>query len=159
MEFSYGYDFNAFPLVVLTTNGKMTDDEETLNKFINDWGCLARQSSERNERHRLLIDVRMTPHVAFKCITHLVKTLVNDRLNIEKWMERTAVLVSSNVVEGLISAILAVYKPVRPFRVFRKCPKAISWLNSDDAVDIIADGNETAEESESESESETETNP
>jgi hypothetical protein len=134
MEFSYGYDFTNFPLVILTTEGIPTKDSQIIS-FLDDWTRLYKVSIERNKKYKLLFDVRKTNSVAFNYLMMIAKFLIKMKQSTEQWMDRTAILVSNPTIKTLIACVFKVYHPVRPFKVFNVSSDAVKWLMSTESGD------------------------
>lgn len=129
-----GLDTSRWPLVILTTEGdpQTSDDVELL--LIN-WESLYICAEDTSQRYKLLFDVRNTENVKFEYLKYVSSFLVSHKALTEKWMDRTAILVSNQAIRLLIKFVFMIYHPVRPFKVFDNPEEAIGWLMGADAGD------------------------
>lgn len=131
---NYGFDTSKWPLVILTIEGAPKDDEE-MKKFLEDWGRIYHLSMEKNERYKLLYDVRQAKAVEIRHLVQMGNWLSTMKSLTEKWMDRTAILVSSPTIKLLIQFVFKIYKAVRPFKVFNSPENTIEWLMSEEEGD------------------------
>lgn len=116
----------AWPLVVLKLKGE-AKTEEDIHSVIKTWTHIYMESMSKNEKHRLIFDVRESKMVNVELIRIFSSFLERVKKLTENWMERTAILVSDDKIRLLIGLVFTVYKPIRPFKVFMEDSKAIEW--------------------------------
>jgi hypothetical protein len=151
MEFSYGYDITNFPLAVLTISGIPNNDSQ-INAFLDDWARLYEVSMKKNQKHKLLFDVRKTDSIPFNYLIMIAKFLIKMKKSNEQWMDRTAILVSNPTIKNLIAIVFKFYRPVRPFKVLDDSNESIQWLMSSDKGDINDYNNVIKEDTDTEEE-------
>jgi hypothetical protein len=119
---------NSWPLAVMKITGKVNKDVE-FQKFTNEWSMLYVDSSERNERFRLILDAREMGKVDMKYLYGMAKFLMHCKTLTETWMEKTAIWVGSKRIKKMIHWVFKIYKPVRPFKVFSTDDSSETILN------------------------------
>ena len=130
----FGYEKKDWPLCILTVEGKPTS-EKTFQNLLNEWSLLYIESEQKNERFKFLIDVRQVSGVDLKYMIMMGKYLISVKELTEKWMDRTAILVSNKSIKNLIKFVFTLYKPIRPFKVFNEADKSIEWLLNNEKGD------------------------
>lgn len=130
----FGYEKKNWPLCILTIEGK-PNSENVFKQFLNEWSLLYEESKVRNQRFNLFIDVRGVSGVDIKYMIILGKYLISVKNLTEKWMNKTAILVSNKSIKNLIKFVFTLYKPIRPFKVFNEADKSLEWLLNNEKGD------------------------
>lgn len=126
----FGYEKEKdWPICILTAEGKPESEEEIKN-LLNGWSTLYEKSESENTRFKFLIDVRLVKNIDIKYLIMIGKYLISVKDKTEKWMDKTAILVSSPTIKMFIKFVFTIYKPVRPFKVFNEPAQSIQWLLS-----------------------------
>ena len=122
----YGFNTVKFPLVVLTIKGKPESKEE-FSKFFRDWEKIFDISKNKNEKHKLLFDIRNSGRATPQQMITTVKWLHKQKHNINQYMEKTAVI--SNT-QFMIKMMLKLYTPSKPLKVFNgtQTKQTIEWI-------------------------------
>lgn len=143
---NFGYDHTNWPIVVLTADGSPKKESE-IKSLLDGWSLIYQTSQQKREKFRFIIDVRQVTQIDIKYIMMIAKFLIKNKKLTETWMDRTAVLVSSNSIKLLIKFVFTFYKPVRPFKVFNheEVRKSFDWVTSDCPGDSEEDINRLKE--------------
>lgn len=133
------FDYNNWPVVILTIQGKPTNDKD-MKEFLHDWTGVYTYSMQANQRYKLMFDVRKSTVGLneFHHLRTLGEWLVKIKSLTEQWMDRTAIIVSDPFMRVLIGSVFRIYKAVRPFKVFddNMLVNAREWLFQDDDGDL-----------------------
>jgi hypothetical protein len=124
------YNNDSWPLVILKMVGRPTTEED-IYRVIKLWAGIYTESMIKNEKYRLVFDVRESGIDKIQLLTHFATFLVKSKCMTEQWMERTSILVSDPSVSLLIKFVLNFYTPVRPFKVFTDDKECIEWTTSE----------------------------
>jgi hypothetical protein len=137
----FALDKQHWPIAVLTIEGAPQTDEE-MKQFLESWQSLYVDSMQKNERYKLIFDARNASIIYPKYLIAMAKWLRQIKLLTEKWMDRTAIIVSNPNVRLLIQFVFKYYKAVRPFKVFetKELQDAYNWVNSTEIGDHTASG-------------------
>ena len=130
----YNFDKIRWPIVVLTISGKPVNDSDFMN-FLESWKLIYIESMTKGERFKLIFDVRLAEMITFEHLKQLGKWLQKMKELTERWMDRTAIIVSNDSIQVLIQFVFTLYKAVRPFKIFtdkKNLSDAILWLNNKD---------------------------
>ena len=137
MEFNFCT--KNFPLVVLTMIG-VPDSEKEMEDFFTEWRKIYTLAMEKNQRYKLLFDVRKSGTVKFVYMKMMADFLIQIRELTNKWMDRTGILVTSPTIQMLIKFVFNFYKAVRPFKVFTNVEECFKWVNSNEKGDEVDNG-------------------
>lgn len=149
----YGYDKTNWPIVILTAEG-YPENESQMSGFLHEWGVLYSNSSEKNAKFKLFIDIRSLDSVDVKYLIMIAQFLVKSKKQTETWMDRTGILVSSGIIKQLLDFVFSIYKPIRPFKIFNDATEAMKWVINNESWMIEDSGYDTDESIESDDESE-----
>lgn len=130
------YISDNWPAVVIKVIGS-PETEEHAHKVISQWTSIYMESMTRNEKYKLVFDIREATVNNFEILRHLAVFLIKVKNLTEKWMDRTAILVSDDNIKRILKFVFVLYKPVRPFKIFTDDVKALTWLASGDPGDTI----------------------
>lgn len=128
------YIDEGWPVVVLKVIGE-PQSEEDVQDIIRVWNTIITESMLKNERYRLVFDVRQSSLTKMELLKTLADFLIRVKSLNEKWMERTAILVGEERIKVFIKFVFMFYKPVRPFKVFTNDRNSLEWLASNDPGD------------------------
>ena len=142
----FAFDYNNWPVVILTIQGKPTNEKD-MKLFLEAWTGVYTYSMQANTRYKLMFDVRKSTVHPMKDFNHLRvlgEWLVKIKSLTETWMERTAIIVSDPVMRFIIASVFQIYKAVRPFKVFdeKMLHDAKEWLFQEDDGDLKSFTNE-----------------
>lgn len=140
----FGYDKTNWPIVTLTAEGSPENDEQ-ISRFFDGWTNLYSTSIETKTRFKFFIDIRELTSVDMKYLIMISKYLVKMKKVTESWMDRTGILVSSNIIKQLLDFVFTIYKPVRPFKIFNDPVEGLTWVINSDTIDTIDEGYKTDE--------------
>ena len=123
----------AFVMLTLTTPKSSKEVEE----FLNEWQTIYTRCMESECKYALLFDTRKVGSFDLSYLGQMTKWLGKMKGLTEQWMDRTAIIVSNPLIKTFIGMVFAVYKPVRPFKVFTKkeTQRAMEWALSTDPGD------------------------
>jgi len=121
-----------WPLVILTLKGNIKNDK-TFENLLESWTKMYVRSSETKQRFRLLIDARQTLNIDTSCGMVMGKFLKQVKSLTEQWMEKTAILVESKLINFILKIVLMFYQPVRPFKIFGDDKEAGIWVLNDES--------------------------
>lgn len=129
----FHFDKKRWPIIVLTINGKPKDDNE-FDLFLEKWKLVYVESMTKGERYKLIFDTRKAEKVKLEYLIKLGTWLKDIQDLTEKWMDKTAIIVSNQGIKLIIKFVFTLYKAVRPFKTFEhgELANAITWLNDKD---------------------------
>jgi len=115
-------------MLTLTTP-KSKKDVET---FLLEWQSIYTKCMEDNCKYALLFDTRKVESFDLSYLGLMADWLKRVKGLTEKWMERTAIVVSNPFIKTFIGLVFKIYKPVRPFKVFGggETQRAMEWALS-----------------------------
>ena len=137
-ESFFHFDKKRWPIIVLTIRGKPVNDED-FDNFLETWKLIYIESMTKGERYKLIFDTRLAQMVKLDYLSKLGTWLKDIKDLTERWMDKTAIIVSNQSIQLLIQFVFRIYKAVRPFKIFNgkeDLSKAILWLNNDDKGDL-----------------------
>ena len=114
----------SFPLVFVDIpSDYISDISETIEIFEEIFN-LAKKNKTRTS---IIIDCSLAEGIGPFVVIQLVKYLHGNKHHIEKYFNKTALLMENK--EGFICTILGLYNPVRPLELFNVTDKqdAITW--------------------------------
>jgi len=132
----FGYNNDKWPLIVLSCAGSPKSESELMS-MLEGWSNIYKLSEEKKTRFKFVIDVRDVSGIDIKYLIMISKFLNENKKLTERWMDRTAILVSSNNIKFFIKFVFKIYKPVRPFKVFGKndTKECFDWVVSNNQGD------------------------
>lgn len=134
----FNFDTSKFPVIVLTIQGSPGSTEE-MDAFLEAWQNIYVISMEQNKQYKLIFDTRKAGSVELKYLKQMGLWLGKVKCLTEKWMDRTAIIVSTPIIKLLIQFVFQIYKAVRPFKVFsgEQVEEAFVWaISSEDEGDV-----------------------
>ena len=120
-----------WPLVICTIIGKV-NEEESFQNYLTSWSRLYLTASEGRGKFSLLFDIRELSGVDMKYLLGQAMFLKKTKKLTEKWLNKSAILVSKNSVRRILDFVFTIYRPVRPFKFFTDISKALEWISSDE---------------------------
>lgn len=128
------YISEDWPAVVIKIIGSPETDED-VHRVITQWTSIYTESMVRNEKYKLVFDIRDAQVNNFEVLRQLALFLIKVKGLTEKWMDRTAILVSDDNIKRILRFVFVLYKPVRPFKIFSEDVRALTWLASGEPGD------------------------
>lgn len=126
MPFSFGYDTSKFPLVILTAEGKPETDKEMV-EFMNSWDPMFSQATQ-TDKLKILCDFRKLDLFKFPHLMMFKKFLASNKKKIIECIDKTSVLVESDISQKLANVFVKLYNPVRPLKVFSDTKMAMDFF-------------------------------
>lgn len=122
-------DKSDWPIVIMTLKGGPQSDED-MRLFLTEWQNVYSEAMIHNKRYKLLFDAREAGNIQPKYLMALGKWLSSVKSLSEQWMDRTAIIISNNLIRTLIKFVFNFYKAVRPFKVFSndEIGQSVIWL-------------------------------
>jgi len=142
-EYSYGFfcfNISQFPLILLTIEGSPQSMEE-MNLFLKAWEELYKEAEVTNKPYKLVFDVREGV-LSIKDLLYLRRLgmwLIEVQEKTKKHMDRTAIIVKSDIIQKFLYLVFKVYKPIRPFKLFRSLDGVKEWIWSQAPGDKVED--------------------
>lgn len=135
MTFFY-VDQNHWPVVVITIKGSPENDYD-MKHFLESWQNLYVECMKKEEKYKLIFDARESGSIQIKYLQVLGEWLSRMKEMTENWMDRTAIIVSSPVIQVLVQVVFRIYNPVRPFKVFKNdnLEESMKWVSSEEIGD------------------------
>ena len=124
------YDDRAWPLVVITA-----PDEEASEAVFAEHLRRIEQYHQRGGRFLMLVDVRRAPPMQPTHRRELGEKLAELSQRYPDRLAGMAMVVSSQVQRGILTAVGWVVRPAYPMRVFVDAGAARSWLESELGVE------------------------
>ncbi len=142
----FGYNNDQWPLVVLSCSGSPKSDKE-MREMLEGWSNIYKLSGESGVRFKFVIDVREVSSIDIKYLIMIARFLTENKKLTENWMDKTAIIVSSNNIKFFIKFVFKIYKPVRPFKVFGKddTKECFEWVIGDKKGDDVEEINKLKE--------------
>ncbi len=122
-------DQEEWPITVITIQGGPKSDHD-MQAFLTEWQNLYSTAMIKNQRYKLLFDARNAGTIDPKYLMALGNWLSRVKNLAESWMDRTAIIISNNIIRTLIKFVFNFYKAVRPFKVFSgdEIKDSVTWL-------------------------------
>jgi hypothetical protein len=111
-----------WPVLVITPEEDMTDPE--ILKYIQDFNGFI---DEKKERYAMAIDLKHGRGLRAKQRKLLVDNMKRRKEFNEKYCAGVALVFDSPVIRGTAMAMMWLFKPSFPIKVFKRREKAIRW--------------------------------
>ncbi len=118
-------DQSQWPLLIVITPGKMTD--EGLEDFLDSYSDIIKS---QGERYALVLDVSNTQKLNPIQRKKLVNMMETNREFNKEHCAGCAMVFSSKILRGILTAIFWIHKPPHPTKVFTAQQEAINWAKS-----------------------------
>ncbi len=113
---------SRWPVLVITPEEEMTDPE--ILKYIKDFNAFI---DEKSERYSMAIDLKHGKGLGAKQRKILIENMKRRKEFNEKYCVGIALIIDSPVVRGTAMAMMWIFKPSFPIKVFKQREKAIRW--------------------------------
>ena len=115
-------DQSHWPLLIVITPPKVDDEE--LEHFLEQYSATIKS---RGERYALVLDVSNTEKLNPVQRKKLVNMMERNKAFNEKHCAGCAMVFSSMLLKGILTAIFWIHKPPHPTKVFNVQEDAIEW--------------------------------
>lgn len=130
----YCFDESKWPFIILTVNGK-PNSQEDFKKFLKEWEKLFFMSMQKCERFKLMFDLRKAKvelnQESLIYAQMMSQWLKNVEFLIKSWLDRTAMIVNTKMMQQFIYFVMSMKQAVRPYKIFyeKELDQVMGWLN------------------------------